>query len=278
MDTCGVGRVARTAAEVGPDLQRSLVRCTIPVMWEMAVSDATWAFFGAVAAALIAVGAAQVRLERQLKSQTEQFDRQLQSQAEQFERSLKSEGDRHAQQLAHNRVVNELEELRRILDDGLTAAKSKRDHFVNVAVTSDEHLKAGDVDFRWTVDDLYAIRNRLLLRLGPHEVVKAFGDATEALRSQGRAMTEHLMARGKSLLGQDAAEALPLGRVSPGSLAPVEGRDAEQGDPQSQPASIDTAWEAFEKADKASDAAVREYLTQAREVVRVKIAEVERHP
>jgi Flp pilus assembly protein TadB len=55
------------------------VRCRIHVVLLIAASDAAWAFLGALAAAVIAVIAAQMRLNRQLKSQAEQFEHSLKS-------------------------------------------------------------------------------------------------------------------------------------------------------------------------------------------------------
>jgi hypothetical protein len=145
----------------------------------------------------------------------------------------------------------------------LATAHGKRNFFVEAFLVSDESFEAGEVEYKWTVDDLHAIGNRLLLRLGPVDVVTALRQVIRALRSQGRAMTDHLQARGRAVLGERKS---------------AEHIDAEMARGTSQAPSLDTARETFQKTDEASIAALNEYLHKAREVVRQKIAEVERHP
>jgi hypothetical protein len=221
-------------------------------VWVIAANEGLL-FAGAVLAAVIAVVAAQWRLHQQLKTQTEQFGH-----------NLEAEADRFSRQLAHNRVLNEIEDLRRILDDGLATSGSKWASFVHTAgVALSEGFKTADVRTEWTVDDLNAIVNRLLLRLGGHPVVDAFREVKEELDSEGEAMQELVLARVKAEFGERAVAELSQ------SLGPKQRAFVD-----SAP-SVDDAHVKFDEMHEASRGALDKYVSRAQSLVDQRIAAVE---
>jgi hypothetical protein len=94
---------------------------------------------------------------------------------------------RQTSQLDHDRELQDLAELRSILDEGLSAFRDVRRLFGNRMIELPRIYREEQEEVRKMTYSMGLARNRIIIRLGPeHPVTKAYGEAVDLCRPYSR--------------------------------------------------------------------------------------------